>query len=313
MSDMIDGLSRTALEAGQEASHNLTESSALAAMAQRVQTGRRKRRLQAAAVAGGSVAALVAGAFVVPQLLDEPPVLDPAVTISPARTVVSSVGNLTVFSDGSMSLYTQRGTFVDFPPAVGPEHQFSVISHVDACSFDPEAATLGWDFHVDEGREVLLFARPGVQIGMSKRQVTGQGERLGTFDHRSLPYPTFTFDAEVATGPQLAIRETVYDVFLGEDVAPTPVVKSYASAIEASPSVTIAGDADSFTRVATVESKPLGSGLACLPGFAEEILERGEPYTVRRYLVADIFLLDREGHSMLLASHTSWTELEIQP
>lgn len=310
MSDMIEGLSRTALEAGQEASRNLTEASALAAMAQQVHAGRRKRRIRGAAVAGGTVAALLAGAFIVPQLDFGAEILEPAEQI---RSVVSSVGNLTVFTDDSMSLYTQRGTFVDFPPATGAENAFAAVSHKDACMFDPAAAEIGWTFHVDEARQVLLFARPGIVTGLTDRRTTRQGEDLGQFARGKVPYPTFEMDAEVATAPQLALRETVYEVLTDEGVFPDPPVKGYSTLLDASPEVAIAGDADSFNRVATVRARPMGAGLACIKGFAEEVIASGEPYNVRRYLVVDVFLVDRDGHSMLLATHTSWTDLEVLP
>lgn len=310
MSDMIDGLSRMALEAGQEASRNLTSAPVLAIMAERVHAGRRRRRVRATVTAGGFVAAAFAAAIVVSQLGVDPPEVEPAQT---GTAIVSSVGNLTVFSDGSMSLYTQRGTFVDFPPATGPENAFAAVSGTEACSFDPGSVQIGWTFHVDEGRQVILFGRPGIVLGPTERRTTTQGEHLGTFGHASVPHPTFTMDAEVATAPQLAIRETVYDIVTDEGVDGVPPVKSYASQLDVSPEVVIAGDVDSFNRVATIQARPVGSPVACMPGFAESILMRGEPYSVRRYLVADVFLVDRAGHSMLLATHVSWHDLEITP
>src|SRR5690606_6107009 len=141
MSDMIDGLSRMALEAGQEASRNLTSAPVLAIMAERVHAGRRRRRVRATVTAGGFVAAAFAAAIVVSQLGVDPPEVEPAQT---GTAIVSSVGNLTVFSDGSMSLYTQRGTFVDFPPATGPENAFAAVSGTEACSFDPGSVQIGW-------------------------------------------------------------------------------------------------------------------------------------------------------------------------
>jgi hypothetical protein len=179
---------------------------------------------------------------------------------------------------------------------------------------DPEGLEPGWEFHVDEARQVLLFARPQVVHGMTDERVqTSQGEFLGTFTFRYLPYPAFTMDAEVATAPQLAVRETVLDVYEGSTELAGPPVKSFTSTLDAAPAVTIAGDADSLNRVATLDAQPVGMPHACVKGFGEDLIEAGGTYSIRRYLLADIFLLDREGNSMLLATHTSWTSLEVQP
>jgi hypothetical protein len=309
MSDMIDGLSRAAIDAGQDASRNLTSSSALAVMRQQVNAGRRKRRIRAGVVAGGALAMVLATAIVVPRLDLGPEAIDPADTV---RSVVSSVGNLTVFNDGSMSLYTQRGTFVDLPAVTGEENVFGPVSPAIACEFDPSAAEPGWVFHVDDARQVLLFARPQVVMGMERR-LTTQGEFLGLVDSLHYPYPAFTMDAEVATAPQLAIRERIYEVYVGEgDYSGSPV-KSVATLLDASPKVTISGDADSPNRVATIEARAVGNGVSCDKGFSEWVYASGENVPIRRYLLADIFLLDREGNSMLLATHTSWTGLEFKP
>jgi hypothetical protein len=310
MSDMIDGLSRAAIDAGQDASRNLTTPASLAVMGQRVRAGRKQRRLRAGIATGGVLALAMATAIIVPRLDLGTEQLEPG---EPVRSVVSSVGNLTVFSDGSMSLYTQRGTFVDLPPATGPENAFAPLSAADACAFDPTTIEPGWSFHVDDARQVLLFARPQIKELTSERRTTSQGEFLGVFDFSHLPYPAFTMDAEVATAPQLAVRETVYDVYMGAPVDPAAPVKSFATLLDASPAMTVAGDADSLNRVATIEARPVGAPHACEQGFGVDLVVAGENYPVRRYLLADIFLLDREGNSMLLATHSSWTNLEVQP
>lgn len=309
MSDMIDGLSRAAIEAGQDASRNLTAPAALTVMSHRVRAGRRQRRMRGGALAGGALVLAMATAIIVPQLDLGTEELEPGESV---RSVVSSVGNLTVFNDGSMSLYTQRGTFVDLPPATGPENEFAPISAAEACSFDPTATEPGWQFHVDDARQVLLFARPQIKGLTSERRTTSQGEFLGVFEFHRIPYPAFTMDAEVATAPQIAIRETVYDVYSSVEAPADTPVKSFATLLDASPAMTIAGDADSLNRVATIEARPVGAPHACEQGFGQDLVVAGETYPVRRYLLADIFLIDREGNSMLLATHTSWTNLEAQ-
>jgi hypothetical protein len=311
MSDMIDGLSRAAIEAGQDASRNLTAPAALAVMRQQVGAGRRNRRTRAGVIAGGALALGVATAVVVPQLDVGQETLAPADTV---RSVVSSVGNLTVFDDGSMSLYTQRGTFVDLPAVARDDQEFRQRSAEEACAMDPSAFEFGWEFHVDEARQVLLFARPQIVHGMlAERRQTSPGEYLGAFTFRGIPYPAFTMDAEVATAPQLAVRETVLDVYEADVEIPGPPVKSFATALDAAPKVTIAGDVDSLNRVATIEARSVGSPYACAKNIDDDLSAAGGNYSIRRYLLADIFLIDREGNSMLLATHTSWTSLEVHP
>lgn len=308
MSDMIDRLSRAAIEAGNDASRNLTTASALAVMNQQIHAGVRKRRIRAGAVTGGVLALALAAAFVVPRLGLSPEPIEPGQTV---RSVVNSVGNLTVFNDGSMSLYTQRGTFVDLPAATGEENVFGPISPAVMCEFDFAAAEAGWTFHTDNARQVLLFARPQIVTGMERRLVT-QGEHLGTVDSLHYPYPAFTMDAEVATAPQLAIRERVYEVYVGDGDYAGPPVKSVASTLDAAPKVTIAGDPDAPNRVATIEARAAGNGVTCDKRFGEWVYSQDDSVPIRRYLLADIFLLDREGNSMLLATHTSWTSLEFE-
>ena len=311
MTDMIEGLSRTALDVGADAATHLTAPLTVAALGEQVRTGRRRRRLRVAAGAGVVLAMVAAAVVVVPRLTSPPELLEPADT-PPA--VVSSVGNLTVFDDGSMSLYTQRGTFVDFAaPAEGDVTSFEPLTAEAACAFDPSQAQAGWTFYAEEARQVILFARPQIIGKDGERRPASQGDTIDHGDAELAPYLALTMDAEVATAPQLGIRQTLITTALAGEPGVPGEVLGYGMKLDAIPAVTIAGDSDSLNRLATIEARKVEDPHLCDPNALKDDQSVDGTTRLRHYLVADVFLLDRAGHARLLASHVSWINTVVEP
>ena len=311
MTDMIEGLSKAALEVGTDSASHLVAPQTVLALGEQVRSGRRRRRLRAAAGVGVVAVMIGAAAVVVPRLNGRPELFEPAAT-PPA--VISSVGNLTVFDDGSMSLYTQRGTFVDFAaPAEGDDATFEQVSKESACSFDGTAAEPGWNFYSEEARQVILFARPQAVGPQDERSPASQGDTLDLGAGKFAPYLALTMDAEVATAPQLGIRQTlITTVLTGEPGVPGEVL-GYGIKLDAAPAVTISGDADSVNRLATVEANAVTDPSLCHPDALEHDKSVEGVTRLRHYLIADVFLLDRAGHARLLATHTSWVNTVVEP
>src|SRR5690606_26037608 len=112
----------------------------------------------------------------IPPLLADVPVIEPA---EDPVTVVSTVGNLTVFSDGSMSVVTQRGGFVNIPaPDPADAAPFVTVSGDQACAFVPDDAVMGWSFASEEARQLLLLAQPQALEDGYTRRPTASGEML---------------------------------------------------------------------------------------------------------------------------------------
>lgn len=310
MSDMIDSLHKAALEAGSASAPDLAAPATVAVLQSRIRTGVRRRRIRTAAASIGAMAVLGVAAVGIPTLLADVPVIEPA---EDPVTVVSTVGNLTVFSDGSMSVVTQRGGFVDLPaPDPADAEPFVPLSGQQLCAFDADQAQLGWTFASEEARQLLLFAQPQAFDDGYTRRTTASGEMLPLDMHGEYIPVAITLNTEPGAAEHLGLRQSVYTVYREPSGATPPVVLYHAAAMDALPKVSVDGDTSAGTAMGRVEARKTSYTGYCGDKYPELVPPKGSgPYMVQRYLVADVFLIDRNGNALYLGSHTSWTTTEI--
>lgn len=308
MSDMIDSLHKAALEAGAASAPDLVAPETVAVLHGRVRAGVRKRRIRTAVAAVGAMAAIGVAGVQLPALFAEVPMVEPA---EDPVVPVSTIGNLTVFSDGSMSVVTQRGSFVDIPaPEPADAQPFVPFSADQMCAFDADQVVMGWSFTSEEARLLLRFAQPQVLEDGIARRMTVNGEMLPLNKAEDFTPVAITINTEPAAAEHLGIRQTVYTVW--RDAHGTPIVLHHAGALDALPKVRVDGDTSAGTALGRVEGRKTAYTGYCGDKYPELVPEKhAEPYVVQRYLVADIFLIDRNGNSLMLGSHTSWTTTEI--
>jgi hypothetical protein len=310
MSDMIDSLHKAAIEAGTASARDLAAPATVAVLQGRVRSGVRKRRLRAAAAGIGAMAMIGVGAVGIPALLADAPVIQPG---EDSVTVVSTVGNLTVFSDGSMSVVTQRGGFVNLPaPEPADAQPFVALSGDQACAFDPDAAELGWSFASEEARQLLLFAQPQALDDGYTRRTTASGEMVPRDQYDDYVPLAITLNTEPGVAEHLGVRQMVYTLYREPSGAIAPIVLHHAGAMDAAPKVSIDGDTSAGTAMGKVEARKTSYTGYCGDKYPVGMPPAGSgPYVTQRYLVADIFLIDRSGNSLLLGTHTSWTTTEV--
>lgn len=312
MSDMIDGLHKAAIEAGNDSARDLAAPATVAVLNARVRTGVRRRRLRSAGASIGAMALIGVGAIGIPALLADVPVIQPA---EDPVTAVSTVGNLTVFSDGSMSVVTQRGGFVNIPaPDPADAVPFVTLSGQQACAFLPDEVELGWSFASEEARQLLLFAQPQALDDGYTRRTTASGEMVPLTQFDDYVQLAITLNTEPGAAPHIAVRQMVYSVYREPSGIIGPIVLHHAGAMDAAPNVSVDGDVSAGTAMGKVEARKTAyAGYCEVKPYLDAPEGMSEPYVLQRYLVADVFLIDRNGNSLFLGTHTSWTTTEVTP
>jgi len=207
------------------------------------------------------------------------------------------VDGLITYDDGSMAVATSRGRVVPLPAPPADAPQYAPHSGKLACTeFDASQAMPGWTSHLDASRvdaapTLITFGRP-MLVDDGAYRVIGQGETLGNL----APGATFAFsvDGDAAVASHLVVA--LETVTLGPDGKPAYV----ATTLDSQPTVTMVGNVADGTASARVTTQPMQYGTYCSDGM---LPAAGEPSPV--YLRATVFVSDRQGSVIPIASHQS--------
>lgn len=293
MTDMIDMLDEIAREAGASAAATLVQEDVRARIEATVRTKVRHRRARRAIGAAAVVLVAASAALVMPRMWHT----EPAPAATPEREIVSMVDGLITYDDGSMSIATSRGRVVPLPAPPADAPRYATQSGKLACTeFDASQAMPGWTSHLDAARvdaapSLITFGRPMLVDGGHYR-VIGQGETLSHLGSDA----TFAFslDADAAAASHLVLA--LETVTLGVDGQPAYV----ATTLDSQPTVTLVGSVAEGTASATVTSQPMQYGTYCADGVVPAVGDAS-----RVYLRATVFVSDRQGSVIPIASHQS--------
>lgn len=306
MSDMIDGLHKAALEAGQDASARLRAELTVADIGERVRKGQRRRRAGIAAASIAGTAAVVVGVMLLPALTpDFPHTNDPATQMP---LVTSHQDGLTVFEDGSMAVETASGDVVFFEAddAV-TDIPFKAVAFEQACDLSVLDFSPGWTYHAQGAEKLLRSASPQVLYRPYERTPFTSGATLDA-DADGTSYPlALDIRADARAASALGLRVTQYFTWVDPTGMHVPIVTRYDSVLDAQP--TVLPDGNDF---AVIQGRYVDVNSYLTQCYSTEVSDP-EPYTLERFLVVDIFVMDRRGHDILIASHTSSTRTEVVP
>lgn len=308
MSDMIDRLKAISAGAGRDIAADLADHSTIQVMAVQVRSGVRRRRIRISAVAA-SVAVFVGVSIVaLPALLRGAPQ-----EIEPGHAVVRTVGPVTTFDDGAMSVVLANGSFIDLPPYEG-DTVYGGTPKATMCARQSPAdlPPTGWRGVNSEANRLVRLVAVVVPGADGTFVSVLPGQVLATSPDGSEPSVSVAVQADPALAPYMALKVTVYQFHVDEAVAGDERYQNTftTSKVFAQPTVTFAGDAGLGTRVGTVTTDPLtvGDWGACYVDVPPPGYWAGPFYW---YIVADVFLIDREGGQTTLGTYVSWFEAPV--
>lgn len=306
MSDMIDGLYKAALQAGQDAAPQLSARETVAVIDERVRSGRRRRRAVIGAAGTAVLTVGVVSVVALPMLFrGSAPVVTPA---DEQSGVVSQTGALTVYDDGSMGVVTDAGEELTFPPSEpGQVLPFQAVGNDYACSLDAGAFTAGWNYHAPDAHQLLGSAQANVHYVGHEPQSVAQGSEIFAYEDGYLPAISLNFSADPGIAELLGLRVTQYVTWVGADALSYPQMVRFDSVLDAQPKV-VARDSRAGSVVKSREIDQRSYETVCNEGDGSEF----SPFWLHRYLVVDVYLMDRKGNESFIASHVSWSRTKVE-
>lgn len=307
MSDMIDGLSKAALEAGDDAAARLAADVTVAELGERVRRGRRRRRVVQAVAAAAGAAAVVALAFALPTVVP-----DRSQPITPAEEtplVVWSADGLSVFEDGSMAVETSAGAVVTFESLDAvTDLPFKALTVEQACALQASDFHVGWTYHAPDAHRILSSATPQVVYDGRSREPIAQGETIPARADGWIYPIALNVAADSRAAGSIGLRISQFYTWTDPTGASAPILTRFDSILDARPAVV----ADDGAALATIQSRPIADQ-SYYTYCTDEHKKSDAPYLLKRFLVVDVFLMDRRGTDILIASHTSWNQTEVHP
>ena len=300
----MDGLAGAAMDASADAAASVSSPLTIDVLESRIRAGRRARRVRFAAVACAAVLATGGAALAVPHLVAQAP----SAPLEPAGPeALRTEGALTVYADGTMSLVTAAGAIVDLPAPQPDSTPYATAAVEELCATDVTSLATGWSYAVPQARELLGHARPQHVAEDRSRHPAAQGQQIAPTRFGDLTPLAFELDADAAAAPHLGVRASAF-------VTWDHMVLAAQSQLDGAPAVDVVAPGTA-QETATVQMRALE------PSHSDWCVQR-KPHTqddaasasalpLTRYLVIDVFLIDRSGSSTLLATHTSWTRTEL--
>lgn len=311
MSDMIDRLRAISAGAGRDIAADLANPSTIDAMADRVRLGVRRRRIRLGAI-GASVAVVVgAAAIAAPTLLNsllgQPDVIQPG--------IVRTVGPITTYDDGSISVVLSSGEMVSVPSYEGSQ-EFTQSSKEALCAIaSPVHPSDPWVPTTGASNAIVVKAAASVvdDSGVKTSVLPGMEIEVAA-PKGNPPDVAASFEVDPAVAPFVAIKTTIVEFKVDNSMPGAPAYGNVvaASVVAGEPGPVYSGSADLGTRVGTVETWLMwGEGESGCYKY-DDTLEAG--YWTGKfewYIVAEIFLVDHKGGASPLGTATYWFQADV--